>query len=112
MSEVKLQRMGRNIVMSIIGPLVAYPSPTWIQNQHMHSSYVLVMHCEKMAVNDMSFCHTVIKFLVKEGKSAGVIYDQLCDVYGNACMGASSVRKWVKHFKDGNMDTAHQLCCG
>jgi hypothetical protein len=29
-----------------------------------------------------------------------------------ACMGASSVRRWVKHFKDGNMNIAYQLRCG
>jgi len=27
-------------------------------------------------------------------------------------MGASSVRKWVRHFKDRNTDTADQPCCG
>jgi transposase len=27
-------------------------------------------------------------------------------------MGASSVRRWVKHFKDGNMDIANQSSCG
>jgi transposase len=27
-------------------------------------------------------------------------------------MGVSSVRRWVKHFKDGNTDIAHQPRCG
>jgi transposase len=27
-------------------------------------------------------------------------------------MGASSVRRWVKHFKDGNTDIANQPRCG
>jgi hypothetical protein len=27
-------------------------------------------------------------------------------------MGASSVRRWVKHFKDGNTDIADQPLCG
>jgi hypothetical protein len=27
-------------------------------------------------------------------------------------MGASSVRRWVKHFKDGNTDIADQPRCG
>jgi transposase len=49
---------------------------------------------------------------VKEGDSAEVIYDRLRGVYGDACMGASSVRRWVKHFKDGNTDIADQLRCG
>jgi hypothetical protein len=68
------------------------------------------MHCEKMALTDMSFRQSaVIEFLVKEGNSAGVIYKRLCSVYGDVCMGASSVRRWVKHFKDGNTVIADQL---
>jgi hypothetical protein len=50
------------------------------------------MHWKKMAITDMPFPkHVVIKFPVKEGISAGVIY---------------------KHFKDGNTDVANQPCCG
>jgi hypothetical protein len=75
----------------------------------MRSSYVPAMHCEKMAVADMSFRQrAVIEFLVKEGNSAGVIYEGLRGVYGDVCMGVSSVRRWVKHFKDGNTDIADQ----
>jgi hypothetical protein len=33
-------------------------------------------------------------------------------VYGDVCLGASSVRRWVKHFKDGNTDIADQPRCG
>jgi transposase len=66
-----------------------------------------------MAVTDMSFRqHAVIEFFVKEGNSAGVIHKRLPDVYGDVCMGVSSVRKWVKHFKDGNTDIADQPRCG
>jgi hypothetical protein len=32
-------------------------------------------------------------------------------VYGDVCMGVSSVRRWVKHFKDGNTDIADQPRC-
>lgn len=28
--------------------------------------------------------------------------------YGDACMGASSVRRWIKYFKDGNTSTQNQ----
>jgi hypothetical protein len=49
---------------------------------------------------------------VKDGNSARVIYDRLRGVYGDACTGASSVRRLVKHFKDGNMDIADQPRCG
>jgi transposase len=66
-----------------------------------------------MAVMDTSFRqHAVIEFLVKEGNSAGVIYERLRGVYGDACMGASSVRRRAKHFKDGNTDIADQPRCG
>ncbi|PSN45554.1 hypothetical protein C0J52_05766 [Blattella germanica] len=44
----------------------------------------------------------VIEFLVKEEQSAVDIHQRLLRAYGDACMGASSVRRWVKHFKDGN----------
>jgi len=44
----------------------------------MSTSYVHVMHCEKMAVTDMSFRQcAVTEFPVKEGNSAGVIYERL-----------------------------------
>jgi hypothetical protein len=32
-------------------------------------------------------------------------------VYEDVCMGASSVRRWVKHFKDGNTDITDQPLC-
>jgi transposase len=68
------------------------------------------MHCEKIAVTDVSFRQcAVIEFLVKEGNSVGVIYERL---RGGACMGAGSVRRWVKHFKVENTDIADQPRCG
>jgi transposase len=79
----------------------------------MNTSYVPIMHCEKMAVTIMSFLHrAIIEFLVKEANSAGVIYERLRGVYGDVCMGVSNVRRWVKHFKNGNTDIADQPCCG
>jgi transposase len=53
-----------------------------------------------------------IEFLVKDGNSAGVIYERLRGVYGDVCMCVSRVRRWVKHFKDGNTDIADQPSCG
>jgi len=56
-----------------------------------------------MADNDMSFRQrAVIEFLVKEEILAAEIHQRLQRAYGSVCMGASSVRRWVKHFKDGN----------
>jgi hypothetical protein len=56
-----------------------------------------------MAVNGALLCqHAMIEFLVKENSSAANIFDKLCHVYGDSCMGASSVQLCVKHFKDGN----------
>jgi hypothetical protein len=71
------------------------------------------MHCEKMAVTDMSFHQrVVIEVLVKEGNWAGVIYERLRGVHGDVCMGDCSVRRWVKHFKDGKTDIVYQPRCG
>ena len=57
----------------------------------------------KMVNNDMSFRQrAVIEFLVKEETSAAEIHQTLQGAYGSVCMGANSVRRWVKHFKDGN----------
>jgi hypothetical protein len=79
----------------------------------MRTSHVPVMHCEKMAVTDISFCQlAVTEFLVKEGNLAGVIYEPFLGVFEDVCMRASSIRRWVKHFKDGNTDIADQSRCG
>jgi transposase len=79
----------------------------------MRTSYVPVMHCEQMAITDLWFRQRAFtEFLVKEGNSAAVIYEWLRVVSGDVCMGASSVRRWVKHFKDGNTDIADQPRCG
>jgi transposase len=66
-----------------------------------------------MAVTHTLFRHrAVIEFLAKEGNSAEVMYEGLHGVYVDVCMGASSIRKWMKHFKDGNTDIADQSRCG
>jgi transposase len=46
------------------------------------------------------------------GNSVEVIYERLRGLYGDVCMGVSSVRRWVEHFKDGNADIADQPRCG
>ena len=51
---------------------------------------------------------SVIEFLVKEEIPAADIHHRLQCVYGDVCMGASSVRRWVKHFKDGNTSIQNQ----
>jgi len=62
-----------------------------------------------MADNDMSFRQrAVIEFFVKEEIPAAEIHQRLQRAYGSVCMGASSVRRWVKHFKDGNMSVQDQ----
>ena len=63
----------------------------------------------KMADNDMSFRqHAVIEFPVKEEIPAAEIHQRLLHAYGSVCMGASNVRRWVKHFKDGNTSIQDQ----
>ena len=50
----------------------------------------------------MLFCQrAVIEFLVKEEIPAAEIHQRLQRAYGSVCMGASNVRRWAKHFKDG-----------
>ena len=58
-----------------------------------------------MADNDMSFHQRAVnEFFVKEEIPAAEIHQRLQRAYGSVCMGASSVRKWVKHFKDGKTE--------
>ena len=58
-----------------------------------------------MADNVMSFRQrAVIQFLVKEEIPAAEIHQRLQRAYGSVCMGESSVRRWVKHFKDGETE--------
>ena len=62
-----------------------------------------------MADDDISFRqHAIIEFLVKEEILTADIHHRLQCVYGDVCMGASSVRRWVKHFKDGNTSIQDQ----
>jgi hypothetical protein len=43
-----------------------------MENQHMITSYVPVMRCEKMAVTDIPFRQrALVEFFVKKGNSAG-----------------------------------------
>ena len=62
-----------------------------------------------MADNNMSFRQrAVIEFLVKEEIPAAEIHQKLQRAYGSMCMGAISVQRLVKHFKDGNTSIKDQ----
>jgi len=67
-----------------------------------------------MADNDVSLHQrAIIEFLVKEEIPAADIHHRLQHVCGDVCMGASSVRRLVKRFKDGNtsiQDEPHSSC--
>ena len=66
----------------------------------------------KMADNDMSLRQrAVIEFLVKEEIPAAEIHQGLQRAYGSVCIGASSVRRWVKHFKDGKTEAIQKAVC-
>ena len=66
-----------------------------------------------MADNDVSFRQrALIEFLVKEEIPAADIHHRLQRVYRDVCMDASSVRWWVKHFKDGNTSIQDQPSSG
>jgi transposase len=60
-----------------------------------------------MTDNDMLVHqYALIEFLVKEEIHATEIHQRLQLMKG--CMGASSVHKWVKHFKDWNTSIEHE----
>ena len=62
-----------------------------------------------MADNDVSFRQrAVTEFLVKEEIPVADIHHRLQRVCGDVCKCASSVRRWVKHFKDGNTSIQDQ----
>ena len=52
----------------------------------------------------------MIKFFLKEDSLAVNIVDQVACVCGDVCMGASSVLRCEKHFKDGSMDNTDVPC--
>ena len=56
---------------------------TWVSCDVNSLHHVTSITPNKMADNDMSFRQRA---------------------YGSVCMGASSVRRWVKHFKDGKTE--------
>jgi hypothetical protein len=102
------EELSGNVVTSIAGPLAA----SFLSNMNAKSAHAHLLR-SRYALRENG-CHrhlvqrSVIEFLVKEGNSAGVIYERLRDVYGDVCMGASSVRRWAKHFKDGNTVITNQ----
>jgi hypothetical protein len=62
--------------MSITEQLAASSIFDMNVNSEHRTSYVPVMHCEKMAVTDISFRQrAVMEFHLKEANSAGVIYE-------------------------------------
>jgi hypothetical protein len=62
---------------------------------------VLKIHCDKMAINDISFLqNAMIEFFMKETYLAAGICGHLHCVCGYAI----NVRWRVKYFKDGKMD--------
>ena len=82
--------------------LLCYP---WVSCDVNSLHHVTSITPNKMADNDMSFRQlAVIEFLVKEEIPAAEIHQRLQRAYGSVCMGASSVRRWVKHFKDGKKE--------
>jgi hypothetical protein len=65
-----------------------------------------------MADNDVLFRQcVVIEFLVKKEIPGADIHYRLQRVYGDVCMGASSVRWWVKHFNPLNAELTPSAIC-
>ncbi|KAJ4436172.1 hypothetical protein ANN_18802 [Periplaneta americana] len=91
-----------------VGILAAYKkesSDDSSSTSHMSNSGVIAATASTSALLlniENPDIRVVIKFLVKEEKSAAEIHLRLQRPYRDVCMGASSVRRWVKHFEDGN----------
>ena len=82
--------------------LLCYPGVSCDANSLHHVTNITP---NKMADNNMSFHQrAVIKVLVKEEIPAAEIHQRLQRAYGSVGMGASSVGRWVKHFKDGKTE--------
>ena len=82
--------------------LLCYP---WVSCDVSSLHHVTSITRNKMADNDMSFLQrAVTEFLVKEEIPSAEIHQRLQRAYGSVCMGACSVRRWVKHFKDGKTE--------
>jgi transposase len=81
----------------------------WVRYCVSSLHHVTINKWYKMADNDVLYHQcAVIEFHVKEEIPAADIHYRLRRVYGHVCMGASSVRWWVKHFKNGNMSIQDQ----
>ena len=86
--------------------LLCYP---WVSCDVNSLHHVTSITPNKMVYNNMSFRQrAVIEFLVKEEIPAAEIHQRLQHAYGSVCMGAGSVRRWVKPFKDGNTSIQDQ----
>jgi len=112
MSTVRLWIIGLQYCNKHYRTLVA----SSLSNMNAQSVHAHLLHSLRAlwenGCHDMLFHqHAINDFLVKVGNSAGVIYKWLCGVYGDAYMVASSVRRWVKHFKDRNTDITNQPHC-
>jgi hypothetical protein len=86
----------------------------WVRYCASSLHHVTINKWYKMVDNDVSFRQrAVIEFLVKEEIPAAAIHYRLQRVYKDVCMGADSVRRWIKHFKDGNTSIQDQSrsCC-
>jgi hypothetical protein len=49
---------------------------------------------------------------VKENISAADIFERLRHIYGDFCMGASSMPSLIKQFEDANRDIVNLPCSG
>ena len=87
--------------------LLCYP---WVSCDFNSLHHVTGITPNKMADNDMWFHQcALIEFLVKEEIPAAEIQPETSAcLWKCVCMGASSVRRWVKHFKEGKTEAVQK----
>ena len=65
------------------------------------------MHIETEEFSDVRFKqHAVIEFLTAEKVPPIEIHRRMQAVYGDRCVDVSTVRRWVRRFKDGELGQA------
>jgi hypothetical protein len=75
----------------------------------MSTTNIPSIHWDKIGVTNTSYCQcAATTFLVKENTSAADTRGQLCHLYRDTYMGSDNVRRWVKHFKDGNTNECNR----
>ena len=78
-----------------------------LQLEHTDAYTPHQVHIEMEEFSDVQFKQrAVIEFLTAEKVPPIAIHRQMQAVYGNQCVEVSTIRRWVRRFKDGELGQA------